>query len=72
MSFNSINFAIFLLIVFTLLDVTELFKKFSKKYDIPFYDYSTDTLCFHKKYFYNALHLNKTGAEIFTNKLIAL
>jgi hypothetical protein len=43
---------------------------FSKKYDIPFLDYSHDTLSTQKEYFYNSTHLNKSGAELFTNKLI--
>lgn len=47
-----------------------IYNRFSKKYNIPFYDYSNDPLCFEKKYFYNVLHLNKAGAELFTAKLI--
>ena len=50
--------------------IFKTFSKYSKKYEIPFYDYSKDSLCLDKKYFYNSNHLNKTGAEIFTNKLI--
>ena len=50
--------------------IFKTFSKYSKKYEIPFYDYSKDSLCYDKKYFYNSNHLNKTGAEIFTNKLI--
>lgn len=50
--------------------IISLYKKMSNKYNIPFYNYSNDPLCFKKKYFYNATHLNKTGAEIFTKKLI--
>ena len=47
-----------------------IFQQLSKKYKIPFYDFSNDSISFKKQYFYNALHLNKTGAELFTNKLI--
>ena len=50
--------------------VLSIYKKYSKQYDIPFYDYSNDTISFQKKYFYNTNHLNKTGAELFTAKLI--
>lgn len=46
----------------------DIYKKFSIKYDIPFYDYSNDTICYQKQYFYNVLHLNKAGAELFTSK----
>lgn len=41
----------------------------SEKYKIPFLDYSGDTLCYNEKYFYNAIHLNTLGAEIFSHKL---
>jgi len=51
-------------------EIIGVYTKFSKKYDIPFYDYSNDSLSFQRKYFYNALHLNKVGAELFTGKLI--
>lgn len=44
-------------------------KRFSEKYDIPVLDYIYDTLCYDTAYFYNATHLNKTGAELFTTKL---
>lgn len=47
-----------------------LYTKFSKKYCIPFYDYSDNSMSYQKKYFYNAIHLNKLGAELFTNELI--
>ncbi len=50
-------------------DVMNLYTKISKKYSIPFYDYSGDTISMQKKYFYNAEHLNKTGADLFTSKL---
>jgi hypothetical protein len=50
--------------------IITLYHKFSKKYKIPFYDYSNDTMSYQKKYFYNSLHLNKNGAELFTHKLI--
>ncbi len=46
-----------------------LYKKFSLQYNIPFYDYSNNAISFRKDLFYNAEHLNKTGAEIFSAKL---
>lgn len=52
-------------------EVIELYKKWSKKYKVPFYDYSQDTMSFNRTYFYNASHLNKRGAELFTSKLIS-
>ena len=51
-------------------DVINIYKKYSIKYKIPFYDYSKDTISYQKKYFYNSAHLNKQGAELFTLKLV--
>lgn len=45
------------------------FKTQAQKYNFPFWDYSTHTLCQDTTYFYNALHLNATGAEIFSKDL---
>jgi len=53
-------------------EIIAIYTQLSKKYNIPFYDFSNDPLSSDKKYFYNALHLNKTGAELFTKELIAL
>lgn len=50
--------------------IMSLFYQFSNKYEIPFYDYSNDSISFQKKYFYNSGHLNEMGAELFTAKLI--
>jgi hypothetical protein len=51
-------------------EVFAQFNRFSNKYNIPFYDFSNDSISFSKKYFYNAEHLNKTGAELLTNRII--
>jgi hypothetical protein len=51
-------------------EVISLYTNYSHKYNIPFYDYSTDAISYQKKYFYNTNHLNKMGAELFTTKLI--
>ncbi len=50
-------------------DVISLYKKLAKSYNLPFLDYSSDSICLNKAYFYNALHLNKKGSEVFTKKL---
>ena len=47
----------------------DLLHYYSEKYEIPVLDYIYDTLCYDTAYFYNATHLNKTGAELFTTKL---
>lgn len=49
--------------------IIQIYRDMSTKYSIEFYDYSNDSLCFNKKYFYNASHLNNTGAGIFTKTL---
>lgn len=51
-------------------EVITLFKNLSDKHEIPFLDYSNNIICTKKEYFYNASHLNKRGAELFTNMLI--
>ena len=50
--------------------LVSLYSQYAKKYNLPFLDYSSDSISMNKKYFYNALHLNKTGAEAFTRMLI--
>ena len=42
---------------------------FSDRYGFPILDYLDDTLSQDTAYFYNAMHLNKKGAELFTVKL---
>jgi hypothetical protein len=49
--------------------VIKIFSDHSAKYSLIFLDYSNDSLCFDKKYYYNATHLNKKGSEIFSRKL---
>lgn len=41
----------------------------STRYGIPILNYQDDTLCFSTDYFYNYLHLNIKGAEIFSRHL---
>lgn len=52
-------------------EIMSLFHSFSSKYSIPFFDYSTDIISQQKEFFYNASHLNKTGAELFTQKFVS-
>lgn len=49
-------------------DAMNQYRMMAKKYDILFLDYSKDDLSFKKEFFYNASHLNKEGANIFTRK----
>ncbi|MGF7078339.1 hypothetical protein [Mucilaginibacter sp. UYCu711] len=46
------------------------FKSYSKKYNIPFFDYSKNRLSYQKKYFNNTEHTNTLGSRIFTRDLI--
>lgn len=50
------------------MEMFKIFKDFSKKYDLTLYDYSNDDICLDRNLFYNASHLNKLGAEIFSKK----
>ncbi|MES1181855.1 MAG: hypothetical protein ABUL44_03580, partial [Flavobacterium sp.] len=52
--------------------IIRLYKSYSKKYKIPFYDFSTDSISTQKRLFYNAMHLNKKGSVLFTNKLVEI
>lgn len=47
----------------------ETFQYYSDKYQIPILDYTYYYLSYDTTYFYNATHLNKSGAELFTTKL---
>ncbi len=46
-----------------------LFDSIAGLYDIPILNYLEKPLCYDTAYFYNAMHLNRTGAEIFTTQL---
>lgn len=45
------------------------YKKIADKYDIPILDYTNMWICNDTTYFYNAMHLNRNGAEIFSDSL---
>ena len=50
-------------------ELLDLYRSYSEKYNIPFFDYSNDTICYDTTYFYNAMHLNKKGSELYSIKL---
>ena len=50
-------------------EIIQIFEDAARTYTIPFLDYSNDSMNQHKKYFYNASHLNKKGAELFSRQL---
>ncbi|MDR2840819.1 MAG: hypothetical protein LBV75_06090 [Paludibacter sp.] len=47
----------------------QVYYDLAEKYDIPFLNYTHDSLCYDTAYFYNAMHLNKKGSELFSLKL---
>lgn len=47
----------------------EMYDSIANKYDIPILDYNDIPMCYDTTCFYNATHLNRTGAELFTTKL---
>ena len=47
----------------------EMYDTLAKKYDVPIIDYNYDSMCYDTSYFYNATHLNRTGANLFSIKL---
>lgn len=47
----------------------DYYQKFSDKYGCPILNYTYDPISYDTNFFYNATHLNKTGAELFTRKL---
>ena len=53
-------------------EIIELYQSFADKYSFKFINFLTDIICLDKKYFYNATHLNKLGAELFSHKLSTL
>lgn len=50
-------------------EVYETYESLAQKYDIPILDYTYSDLSQDTTYFYNATHLNKQGAELFSTKL---
>lgn len=50
-------------------EIMAVYTSIAQKHSIPFLDYSNDSLCFNKEYFYNASHLNALGSELFTKTL---
>ena len=47
----------------------DTYQTFAEKYHFPVLNYTYDSLSYDTNYFYNATHLNKTGAELFSVKL---
>ncbi len=50
-------------------EIIEFYESISKKYNVPFLNYSQDSMSYNRDYFYNSQHLNGESADLFTNKL---
>lgn len=50
-------------------EIHQLYRSLSAEYEIPFLDYSEWYLSSDTTYFYNAMHLNREGAELFSTQL---
>ncbi len=50
-------------------EMYSIFDSIAKAYDVPILDYTYSYLSYDTTYFYNASHLNKRGAELFTTML---
>lgn len=46
-----------------------MYAELARKNDIPLLDYTFDELCYDTCFFYNTMHLNKTGANLFSAKV---
>jgi hypothetical protein len=49
--------------------IFDYYHAIAKKYDIPFLNYSCDSISFDKTNYYNATHMNQRGAELFSKKV---
>lgn len=52
-------------------ELFQIWEGLSAKYNIPFYNYSGDSISYNQDYFYNVQHLNRIGAEKFTDVLVS-
>lgn len=53
-------------------EILAIYQDFADKYGFQFYDFSDHEISHDKRYFYNAEHLNKEGAELFSRQLADL
>lgn len=51
-------------------EVVASISNLAKSHEVAFLDYTKDELCFDKTYFYNSMHMNEKGVELFTVKLL--
>ena len=53
----------------SLKSIYDYYERIADKYAIPILDYTHMGLCSDTAYFYNAMHLNKKGSDIFSDSL---
>lgn len=47
----------------------EFYREIARKNQLIFLDYTKDSLCYNRSYFYNSTHLNSIGADLFSKKM---
>jgi hypothetical protein len=51
-------------------EIMAYFGAASKKYGVNYLDYSSDSISYESKFFYNPTHMNTKGSELFTRKFV--
>lgn len=52
------------------LEILALYQQIAEQLNIPFINYAQGDIITDKEYFYNAYHLNRTGADMFSNMIL--
>lgn len=50
-------------------EVMSVFREFAARWNLPLLDFSREKICYDRRYFYNATHLNAGGARLFSEQL---
>lgn len=53
-------------------EIIRMYRELADRYDVPFYDFSGHYLSMDKRYMYDSQHLNRKGAELFTEEIARL
>jgi len=51
-------------------EIMAMYRDIAQRHQLLFIDYGNDAMCRDKQYFYNALHLNRKGSKLFTQKIV--
>lgn len=52
--------------------LVQRYQDVAARHQLPFLNFSGDSICLDRRLFYNATHLNRTGATLFTRKLAGM